>query len=139
MPVVRNGTLRSLRNLTEGLIYVSESDGPVTAVFLSSEDVGGASAPEEALARVTGAAPGSIVGQGVAEFLSGMTTPQAWWGEAERGVAARFSALADALGKLTDVRAFRVGDGPDIEVYLIGGDPKNPGSFAGVRTRVTET
>ncbi|MGC4044775.1 MAG: nuclease A inhibitor family protein [Armatimonas sp.] len=134
-----NSPLKSLRDTSRGLFYTSESDAKITAISWPAEKVGGAKAPLEAVGKVAGVEPGTIQSVSLESFFEPMVKPQDWWGEEEKATGARFEPLVKVLSTLTDVAAFRVGGGPDIDVYIVGGDPASAGGFAGVKTRVTET
>ncbi len=134
-----SGALKALRGASKGLVYSSESDRPIKAIAWSSEDAAGAKTPRDAVAKVAGVAPEQVVAVSLEAFFAPLATPQAWWGESERAEGARFAELVAQLKLLDGAEAFRVGDGPDIAVYVVGLDPTTPGGFVGVKTRITET
>ena len=117
-----SATQKALRVAAKGLIFLSESDAPLVAVHLGDA----AFAALDKTRSLT-----------VAEFLAPMATPQPWHDEIERKGAERFQNLAAKLAALDGALAYRQGDGPEIEVYIVGKDPA--GGYTGVRTRLTET
>ncbi|MGC4047585.1 MAG: nuclease A inhibitor family protein [Armatimonas sp.] len=136
---VATSIVKALRSASKGLLYTSESDAKITPFAWSTEEVAGATTPVEAVAKVAGVSASKIQTVSLDSFFDSMTSPQDWWGDEEKATAARFQELAKELSGLKNVAAFRVGDGPDIDVYIVGGDPASAGGFAGVKTRVTET
>lgn len=138
MPVVKS-IVKALRSASKGLLYTSESDAKLTALAWSAEQTGGAKTPLEAVAKVAGVSSSEVKSVSLENFFDPMATPQDWWGEDEKETGTRFQELKKTLASLEDSAAFRVGDGPDIDVYIVGRDPGDSGGYSGVKTRVTET
>lgn len=131
-------TLRDLQKAVRDLLFSSESDAPVKAVSLTPETFGATEVNAETVANYRHAAPEIVKTLTVDEFFSPMTTPQDWWTDENRATAAQFEALAKLLTEeMTDVNAYRIGDGPEIEAFVLG--KNRDGKILGVRTNLTET
>jgi Nuclease A inhibitor-like protein len=133
-----------LQKAVKGLIYSSESDSQITAIQAEASEVKNAqSAQEAALALYAKANPTvtdeNLEVKSVVDFFATVTIPQAWWGEEERAQAEKFKILIAVLQKLDGVQAFKIGNGPEKTVYIIGTDASKPGSFVGVTLNVTES
>ena len=103
-----------------GLIYVSETDEPVTA-FAGS--VTGSNQPVEE--------------RDFAEFFSRLTANRDWHGAADKTKAKKFLALQKLLEEnLRDLRVLRFGE-RRIDIFIVGTD--NDGRLMGVRTKAVET
>ncbi len=128
-------TLRALRAAAKGLIYSSESDAPLKAIQLDADE--GTKTAVDAVAAVASVDPGEIHIVPLEKFLAPMVAPQTWHTDEDKVVIQQFLGLQKVLEGLVGVAAYRVGEGPDIDVYLVGVAPE--GGYAGVKTRVTET
>jgi hypothetical protein len=131
-------TLRDLQNAVRDLYFSSESDEPVKALSLTPEKFGASEITAKTVADYRSASLETVKTLTIEEFFAPMTAPQNWWTEEEKATAARFTALAQLLTEgLTDAKAYRIGDGPEIEVYILGKNAE--GKILGVRTGLTET
>jgi hypothetical protein len=146
-PVTTPTVLSQLQEVTKGLIYSSESDHEIVGVSWSKDVVKGAQTPQDAALTMyekensenPEAISPNVEVKTVRDFFATMTVSQGWWGDAERAQAEKFNKLIAVLEKLEDVRVFKIGNGPDKTVYIIGVDTSKPGSFVGVTTIVTES
>jgi histidine triad (HIT) family protein len=131
-------TLKDLQAAVRDLFYSSESDEPLKAVSLTPEKFGSSQITPEAVAPYRNVDASKIKTLGVAEFFAPMTTPQNWWGDEEKETGAKFTALVKLLTeRLTETKVFRIGDGPEIEVLVLGKNDR--GNILGIRTQLTET
>ena len=125
--------IEELREATDGLLFLSESDYPFE-VFAW----GGAEPTREflrGLACADSAAP--VETRGARELFRAAASEPEWKGDTELAVARRFQALLRLLEtSLTDLKVYRVG-AIDIKVYVAGRAPS--GNFIGISTRVIET
>ena len=128
-------TLRTLRAAAKGLIYSSESDATLKAIQLDSDS--GIKTALDAVVILSSVDPSEIQAEPLEKFFAPMTTPQSWHTDEDKAVIVQFEGLQKVLEGLEGTAAYRVGEGPDIDVYILGRDAK--GNFAGVKTRVTET
>jgi histidine triad (HIT) family protein len=131
-------TKKTLQEAVKDLYFSSESDEPVKAVALTPKQFGAETVNTETVAAYRKTAPESVKSLPVAEFFAPMTAAQDWWGDEEKAVAAAFTALVQLLTTgLTNAAAYRLGDGPEIEVLVLG--TTDAGEILGVRTQLTET
>lgn len=132
------GILKNLRAATKGLLYSSESDVPLKPFLWPQADVG-ATLDTTALLAYLEQDPRTVVEEvETVAFFEPMTTLDKWAIEEDKAVVARFIALVETLThQLINTRTFRIGEGPEFEVYVIGRTPD--GDWSGVMTRLTET
>ena len=126
--------LTDLRKATKGLLFLSESDVPLQAFAWKGITIDSAATLLKHLKKDV-ATPVKEVP--LVAFFAPMTTPRSGDDDAAKADQARFSALVARLSALTNCRVFRLGNGPEIDVYVVGQTPD--GSAAGVRTKLTET
>ena len=126
--------LSELRSAARGLIFTSESDAPLTPFVWKGVVIDSAAALLTHLEK-----DATIPVQEVAleKFFAPMATPQSWDDDEAKADRVRFQTLIAQLATLSDTRAFRLGSGPEITVYVVGKTPD--GSTAGVSTMLTET
>jgi Nuclease A inhibitor-like protein len=126
--------LTALRAATKGLLFLSESDAPLKAFLWKDVVIDSVEALLKHLGK-DAATPAEEVA--LTEFFAPMTTPQSGDDDAARADQARFAALVAQLAALQETRVFRLGAGPEIEVFVVGKTPS--GDTAGVSTQLTET
>jgi hypothetical protein len=123
-----------LEQAVDGLLFPSESDAPLH-VF-----VWRATTPfsREALRAHAGYdASTPIQATDLESFFHPVTTPRAWYGEAEQKRMRRFMALRDLLNaELCNIKVYKIGT-VAIDVYVVGRDAN--GMYLGVTTNVVET
>ena len=103
-----------------GLIYVSETDAPVSAF------TGTVTARDQPIEE-----------RDFAEFFSRLTANRDWHGAAENAKAKKFLTLQKLLEEnLRDLRVLRFGE-RRIDIFIVGTD--NDGRLMGVRTKAVET
>lgn len=123
----------ALRRLTEGLLFISESEASLHVVQLP--------AAADLLAAIRAAhAPADqpLREQPLEEIFFERVAPSEGSGEIDIRQAPAYAALLAWLRtQLRDARAVRVGAGAPQELYLIGRAPD--GSWLGVRTTTVDT
>ncbi|MCC3156825.1 nuclease A inhibitor family protein [Hymenobacter sp. 15J16-1T3B] len=126
--------LEQLRQLTEGLYFVSESDAPLAAV--SYQAPSGALDAKEVLKLLNQPADTLVQEQELTYFLRNHTADDGVLGSVE--LANRFKALQMFLKQeLEDVKVYRIGKGPQVEAYALG--KTSSGKLAGFKTTLVET
>jgi hypothetical protein len=123
-----------LRELTRGMLFMSESDYPLEVVRWEGVE----ELTPEHLRRTAGVDPDSPVEErAVADFFRVAAGEQEWKGAAELASARKYQSLVRLLeDNLRDVRVYRVG-AVNIGVYVVGRSVE--GNWLGVSTRVVET
>lgn len=118
----------------EGLIYISETDSPVTPFYGSAtESVTGETLLQQA--NLPGDSPVSELSLNA--FFGRLTEIRDWYGDVEKLRAKKFSELQTLLGEnLNDPKVFRVGR-VQVDIFAVGID--KDGCVAGVRTKAVET
>ena len=129
-----HAVVAKLEAAAQDLLFVSETDAPLTPFFWPSD------AKEftlELLAQFAKLpAKTKISTQTLAEFFEPATTEEDWMNDDEKAEARRFQELAKALeANLSDIVVYRAGE-TNIAVYAVG---KVEGGFAGVATNAVET
>ncbi|MCA1568683.1 MAG: nuclease A inhibitor family protein [Acidobacteria bacterium] len=124
----------ALKEATEGLLYMSESDYPVEVVrWDGSEQLS-----PDYLRKVAGADSSAAVEESTMEELFRVPAgKQEWKGEAQLVEAQRYQRLRKLLEEnLTGIKVYRVGE-INIGVYVLGKSAE--GNWLGVSTRAVET
>lgn len=128
--------LRSLKRLTKGLTFMSESDYPVEPFLQESAGQDAPTADAFIASKKTDANAG-ISQVDFDTFFKGSTLEQDGQSQEARAQARRFQALVKTLKEnLSDIKVYKVGD-VESDVYVVGKTAS--GSFAGVTTKVVET
>jgi len=128
--------ITELNAATEGLLFQSESDYPISAFCLPSGNRKTLSRDEVA-ALVNSKSQGAVTEISFDDFFSSATAEQSWQGPAEKANVNRFKNLVHVLKTtLSDIRVFRIGD-TEAEIYVIG--RTSCGDFGGISTKVIET
>lgn len=123
-----------LREICDGLVFISESDHPVEPFRIRQGSVDA----KAALMKYAGLDENTraeVVTP--AAFFDRLTRNEEWFGDAERKTAKRFAELYELLaGSLRDLSVYRFGD-ISIQIFVAGRDPS--GEIVGVRTQSVET
>lgn len=129
-----DATLSQLQQLTQGLVFMSESEAALEPVSYPAP-AGGLT--DAALAQLAGVAPGTKVEkQELTYFLRNHTADDGVLGSAD--LANRFKALQMYLKQeLNEVQVYRFGSGPQVPVLVLG--EAEGGKLAGFKTVLTET
>lgn len=133
--VTRTALLRELERLTDGMMFVSERDAPLTVLAWARP--GGQPTAGELAALVGERHPELAEPLTVEHFFR--AAMRVWPGQSpeERAEANRYVALVRFLrSRLTDVRVFRFGH-LTMRVYVVGVAPN--GDWMGVATTQTQT
>jgi hypothetical protein len=126
--------VESLRRLSQGLFFPSETDAPIEPFFWPNENAEALSV--EVVAKHLGENPTAIKTQSLTAFFKPLVTDQAWHNEAEKVEVKRFEALRDAVkSNLSNAKVFRVGK-VEIAVYIVGNVADG---LAGLKTDIVET
>lgn len=126
--------LEALRQASEGLLFLSETDAPIEPFFWA-EAAPVAPSSELVAARAKVEAK-EVKAQSLTAFFKGAVREEDWQNAEEKAQAKRFQLLLDAVKhNLDGAKAFRVGE-IEIAVYVVGrvGD-----GYAGFQTKVVET
>ncbi len=123
-----------LETLVSGLLFVSESDFPLTVTQVGEA----ADLDAGALLAALGKPATSLVEQvTVDEFFGYATQQQSWHTAQERANAARYQTLLKFLSTaLQGARVFRIGS-IEIDVHALG--KSSDGKWLGVATKLVET
>jgi hypothetical protein len=124
----------TLKEATEGLLYMSESDYPVEVIrWDGSEQLS-----PDYLRKVAGADSSAAVEEStLKDFFRVPAGEQEWKGEAQLAEAQRYQRLRELLEEnLTGIRVYRVGE-INIGVYVVGRGQE--GNWLGISTRAIET
>ncbi|WP_162303550.1 nuclease A inhibitor family protein [Hymenobacter sediminis] len=129
-----DATLSQLQQLTQGLVYMSESEAALEPVSYAAP---AGRLTNDALAQLAGVAPGTKVEkQELTYFLRNHTADDGVLGNTE--LANRFKALQMYLKQeLNEVQVYRFGSGPQVPVLVLG--EAEGGKLAGFKTVLTET
>ena len=119
----------------DGLIYISETDEPVTAFDggLVNDDVG-----SKTILQQTGSDPNETVREiEIAKFFERLTKVKEWHGTREKATAKKFLDLQKLIEEnLSGPKVFKIGD-IRIRIYAVGLDDE--GRIIGIMTNAVET
>lgn len=131
--VTRREFLKAVRELTDGLIWISETDASIEP-FLGDE---AATVTAEALCRQIDVRAETVEEETAELAFERLSATHDWHGPADRLRAKRFRDLSRYLeATLSDLKLIKLGKIRK-EVFIVGLDPK--GRLAGVRTSSVET
>lgn len=129
-------SLSALKKASQGLTYESETDAAWEAfAWKQAEGV-----PAKAkLLQLGGHGKGEPVEQmSLDEFFGDLVKEQGWHGKAEQETARKYRALLSVIReRLGGAKVFKVGDGPQKTVYVVG--KTKEGGWAGLKTNAVET
>ena len=126
--------VEKLKVATEGLLYISETDAPLTSFFWPVEDE--SLSPELVKRRAQLPADAEVSTQALGEFFEPVTTEEEWMNDEEKAEVQRFQNLQKTLEEnLNDITVFRFGQ-TEMDVFIVG---KTDDAFVGIRTKVVET
>ncbi len=123
-----------LEAAAKGLLYISETDAPLTPFFWPSE---AKTLTPELVAQLAKLPDKTkIETRTLDEFFKPVATEEDWMNDDEKAEARKFGELAQTLkDNLSDITVYRAGE-IKIDVFVAG---KVEGGFAGVATKVVET
>ena len=128
--------LATLQRLTEGLLWMSETDEPFEVFHWSQESM--KELTKERLLYLTHHPGDTLVEQmDVDEFFSVAAENQDWFGDEERAIALRYRELLTTLKHhLNRLKVYRVGE-VEIDIYILG--QTQTGDWVGLATKAVET
>lgn len=134
-PNSRASLVRELERVTEGLVFASESDYPLSVVYWR-QPVGTLTAGRIAT-LIRRPEPDTVEEVTFDDFFRVATTPQSWHTGQEQAIVRRYQALVRALkASLRDIHVFRFGQST-IHAYVVGVTAN--GDWAGLSTVQIET
>lgn len=133
-PAATDPALATLRDMTQGLVYMSEGDAPLEPVSFAAP-AGGLT--DAALAQLAGLpADTQVEKQELTYFLRNHTADNGVLGNPE--LANRFKGLQMYLKQeLSGTQVYRLGTGPQVPVLVLG--EAEGGKLMGFKTVLTET
>jgi len=134
--MTNNPILAKLKELSDGLLYMSETDAPFE-VF-EWESAPSDLAPEAIVGELlTLPAHADILTQDFDDFFARATQMETWFDDVEKELTFRFQTLVAYIkDNLTHLQVLRVGS-KEIEVFILG--KTTAGNWAGLKTFVVET
>jgi hypothetical protein len=125
---------QQIKNASEGLWYISETDAEIFPFTGSKTD----SVTKENLLKQIGKPPDTPVEErDFNQMFERFVKIQYWFGEEEKATAAKFAALKGVLEKnLTDLKVFKIGR-IELDIYFVGLDKES--NLAGFQTKAIET
>lgn len=123
-----------LKELTEGLLFMSEADYPFEIVYLEK----GREPEPQYLRELAGAAADAPVESKTVEaFFRAATSEPEWKRGQDLVMARRFQSLVRVLKEnLSELKAYRIG-AINMPVFILG--KSGEGNWIGLSTRVVET
>jgi hypothetical protein len=136
MAKAQTDLLGLIKQATDGLTYMSESDYPVKPFHMESN--GKKSVTEKDILKATKRAPGTPVESfDFDNFFLNATQEQSWHSAEEKQSVKRYKKLVSLLKEnLSDLQVFKVGE-TERDAYVVG--RSKSGDFVGVSTKVVET
>jgi len=130
-----NQILAALREATDDLLYMSESDEPFELVDwpeARGEPHG------EGLRKCAGYEQKDTVAElSLDDFFEQLTEEKKWHSEAERRDVHRYRKLKSVIeNQLSSAKVFRIGE-TQVDIFIVGRTPE--GHWAGVKTKAVET
>lgn len=126
--------LEQIKNASEGLYYISETDAEITP-FIGS--VAESVSKEEVLRQTKNALTTTIEERSFAEIFKRLTKIQDWYGEEETATVSKYAVLKELLEKnLKDLKVFKIGT-IELDVYFVGLNAE--GVLMGIKTKAVET
>ncbi|MDF7811221.1 nuclease A inhibitor family protein [Hymenobacter sp. YC55] len=129
-----DGATAQLQQLTQGLVFMSESDAPLEPVSYPAPS---GELTDATLLKLLGEpADTKVEAKELTVFLRNHTADQGVLGDPAQ--ANRFKALQMFMKQeLQDTKVYRVGSGPQVKAYALG--KTEDGKLAGFKTVLTET
>ena len=126
--------LSDIENANKDLFYTSETDAKILLFVGSQAD---AVTKENLLIQTKNESNPKVEEKDFTDFFDQLTKIQDWFGDEEKEIAAKFSALRDLLkNNLKDLKVFKVGK-INLDIYVIGLNTE--GVLTGVQTKAVET
>ena len=129
-----NEVLEKLEAAAKDLLFISETDAPLTAFFWPCESQ--KLTPNFVAAQAKMPADAKVETQTLNELFKESTTLEDWMNDDEKAEVQQFQELQKTLeDNLKNIQVFRFGE-TNIDVLVIG---ETEGGFAGLQTKVVET
>jgi len=124
-------TAERLAHLSEGLLFISESEYPLEQFLWQAADL----TTETILTRAGKPVDTSIEEITLDDFFAPVATEEDWHDDEDRKNVQRFQELVKALSALENIQVFKLGK-VEIDVYIVGAIGKD---LVGLKTTVIET
>ena len=123
-----------LKNASEGLYYISETDAElIPFIGEVAKDV----SKEEMMRQTKTSSENPIEEIDFAKMFERLTNIQDWFGDEEKATAAKFAALKNILEKnLKGLKVFKIGK-IELDIYFVGLNEQS--ILAGIKTKAVET
>ncbi|MGE5655756.1 MAG: nuclease A inhibitor family protein [Actinomycetota bacterium] len=127
--------ITKLQQVTEGLLFMSESESPLVPFCWKSD--GQPLTPAKLLQLAGHPADAPVQAVNVDEFFATAIASEDWHDEEERATVHRFRQLLETLKQnLKQIQVWKVG-ARSIDAYIVGVTPA--GDWAGLMVQVVET
>lgn len=124
-----------LEAAVKGLLYMSETGSPFEIVHWEKRDTIHSSA--DLLSFIGQSSGMQVENVGLGEFFHDLIQDHDWHDAEAKKTVEKYRHLLTVLKeRLTDVRAFKVGEG-EIDIYIVG--RTSEGDWVGIMTNVVET
>ncbi len=130
----KNGVVEKLEVAAKDLLYISETDAPLTPFFWPGDK--GKLMPDIVVKNAKLPTGTSVSTQTLDEFFEPVVTAEDWMNDEEKAEVQRFENLKKTLeANLKNITVFRLGE-TNIDVFVAG---QTENGWAGVQTKVVET
>lgn len=138
-PEPKHPLIAALEEASRDLLYMSESDYPLTPFLWEREKTGEEGVTPERVAAIAGyPADTPVEAADFESFFEAAQAEEEWYEPEELLQAKGFQNLVALLkAELADLQVYKVGGEPEREVFVVG--RTQSGDYAGVSTRVVET
>lgn len=135
MTHINTALTEKLAELTDGLFWMSESDYP-WQVF--AWETPGPISHDQLLQLTHHPVATSVAEVDLYKFFTPALKEQDLHGEEEKATVKKYRQLVDYLNyNLSDIKVYRVGQSPEIRIYIIG--TTRDDNLAGIATQAIET
>ena len=129
-----NPFVEKVKELSAGLYYISETDAEILPFEGTKAE---AVTKEEILSQTKNTPDVFVEERNFAEIFARLTAIQDWFGDDEKAIAEKFSALQKFLEEnLKDLKVFKIGK-IQLNVYFVGLDAES--NLMGIQTKAVET
>ncbi|RCJ36904.1 nuclease [Nostoc minutum NIES-26] len=131
-----NEITKKLKQASDGLLFMSESDYPFEVFFWSAQAK--ETLTDQKLLQLTGHSQDVLVETVDLDYLFRNSAQEKdWHDRQQKETVKKFQSLVETLkANLSDIQVYRVGT-INIDVYIVGKTPS--GDLAGLSTKVVET
>lgn len=129
-----NAFVEKVKELSEGLYYISETDAEILPFSGTKAD---SVTKEEILRQTKNALETPVEERDFAEIFARLTATEDWFGDEENALVEKFTALQKFLEEnLKDLKVYKIGS-IQLDVYFVG--LNNEGILMGIQTKAVET